>query len=304
MRAIVQYEYGGPDVLKMLDVEKPTVKDHELLVEVHYANIASGDMRINTLDAPGFIKPIMRLIFGWNKPRRSVRGISGSGRVVDVGRNVKNFEVGDRVYFINSLKAGVMADYVVLKETGKVVKIPESVSYQQAAPVAFGAMSAFHFINDSSVNERDEVMVYGASGSVGSYAIQLAKFYGAKVTAVCSEKNRSVIKELGADNIIDYRTTDLEELLTKYDIIFDAVNKIDKKEVAHLLKVDGKFLSIKNPTAEKVDRLLKLNRIMENEQLHSLIEKVYPFDMFVEAHKHVYSKHKVGNVLLEIKGSE
>lgn len=304
MKAIVQHKYGGPEVLEMLEVDKPSISDNDILIEVHYANIASGDMRVNTLGVTGILKFIMRLLFGWNKPRRKVRGISGSGKIVESGSRVSNFKVGDRVYFINSMKAGVLAEYLKLPSNGKVVTIPDNVSYEDAAPMAFGALTAMHFMNEKNVTEDDEILIYGASGSVGSYAVQLAKFYGGTVTAVCSEKNRDVMKSIGADNVIDYKTTDIKELLVSYDVIFDSVMKLNKSEVSHLLNANGKYLSTKSPTTEKVELLLKLNRIMSDGKIKSVIEKIYDFDEFREAHEHVYTGHKVGNVLVKIKGSE
>lgn len=301
MKAIVQNYYGGVDQLHLEDIETPTVKSKDVLVKVKACNIASGDMRINTLSVPGPLKVIMKLIFGWNGPRNKVRGISGSGEITEVGNAVTKFKVGDRVYFINSMKAGCMAEYVLLNDKSKMVIMPEEMSFTEAAPIAFGAMSAYHFINKDTIKKNDKVLVYGASGSVGSFGLQLAKYYGAHVTGVSSARNHEVLKELGCDEVYDYREQNISELNKEYDVIFDAVGKINKSFVEPILKKDGKYLSIKKPTAEKVDRLLALNKIYQEKGFISYIDKVYSFDAFKDAHQHVYDGHKVGNVVMSLE---
>ena len=188
MKAIVQKEYGGVDKLTIEEVEKPVISKNDVLVEVRTANIASGDMRINTLDLPKLFIPIIKLIFGFKGPRSQIRGITGSGIISEIGNNVEEYKVGEKIYFINSRKAGCLAEYVVLNKKSIIANIPDNISFNEAAPLAFGAMSALYFINETTIQKDDQVLIYGASGSVGSYAVQLAKFYGAIVTAVCSEK--------------------------------------------------------------------------------------------------------------------
>lgn len=301
MKAIVQYKYGGVDNLHLKEIEKPSYKDNEILIEVHAANIASGDMRINTLDVPFMLKPILRLVFGLKGPRKSVRGVTGSGIIVKTGSKVRRFKVGDRVNYINSMGAGCMAEFLVLKEKAVMAKINDNVSYIDAAPIPFGAMSAYHFINENTINKGQNVLIYGASGSVGSYATQLAKHYGANVTAVSSKKNHEVLKSLGADKLIDYRTEDFTKNKEKYDVIFDSVLKISKKKCKNVLKKDGKYLSVKSLTKEMSSRIETLNELLSNKKISTLIDKVYSIEDYQEAHSLVYSKHKVGNVVIEIK---
>lgn len=300
MKAIIQNTYGGPDTLHLVEVEKPTVIEKELLIQIKATNIASGDMRVNTLDVPTLLKPLMRLIFGWKGPRNKVRGISASGVVVDTGSNVTNYTIGDSVYFINSMKAGCLAEYITLTEKSILAKKPDNISYKEAAPIAFGAMSAIHFINRQNIQVGQQVLIYGASGSVGSYALQLAKHYGAEVTAVSSKKNHEVLLTLGADHVIDYHTVDFRKANKKYDIIFDAVGKLTKKSCKEVLQKNGKYLSIKLPTKESVLRLERLNEIIEKGDLKTLIDKVYPLEQYKEAHTHVYGGHKVGNVVIQV----
>jgi len=300
MKAIIQNKYGGSEMLELVEVDRPTITDKEILVELRVTNIASGDMRINTLDIPSILKPIMRLVFGWNGPRKKIRGITASGIVNAVGASVKEYKKGDRVYFINSMGAGCLTEFIVLTEKTVMTKIPDTVSFEQAAPIAFGAMSAYHFMNPQNIKKGDSVLIYGASGSVGTYAIQLAKYYGAVVTAVCSKKNHEVVLKLGADHVIDYKTSDFTNQNKKYDVILDAVGLLKKKSVKETLKSDGTFLSLKSITKEKKERLEILNAIMEDGKLHSEIDHSYSFDEFKEAHDHVYTKHKVGNVVIKI----
>jgi NADPH:quinone reductase-like Zn-dependent oxidoreductase len=298
MKAVTQNNYGGIEELTLTDIPKPMINNNEILIKTHAVNIASGDMRINTLSVPFYLKPIMRLVFGWKGPRRKVRGISASGVVAKIGSNISNYKIGDEVYFINSMKASCLADYVVLNEKSVMAKKPKNMSFVEAAPLAFGAMSAYHFINRKSIKKDDKVLIYGASGSVGSYALQLAKYYGAIVTAVSSEKNHPTLVTLGADHTIDYKQTDIASLTKKYDVIFDAVGKITKGKVKHILEKNGKYYTIKMPTKEQISRLIDLNEIIKANELQTLIDSEYSVEQFKEAHKKTYSGHKVGNVVI------
>jgi len=355
MRAVVLRAYGGPEQLSLESMPKAARRsERELLVRVHAANIASGDWRVNTLEVPGGAlgRFAVRLLFGWSGPRRQVRGISGSGVVVEAGAKVRNFAVGDRVYFINSMAAGALGDFVALAPTGMlmpavVAKIPAAparpigtpkvkkgdslalaqpaaqaereipeikvpLSFAEAAPLAFGAMSAFHFINEQTLHRPGmHVLVYGAAGAVGSYAVQLAKWYGANVTAVARATHHPSLLDLGANRVIDYTETDFRNELVgdglgaKYDLVFDAVmkGKIDKKSCQRVLASGGKFLTIASPTSEDPKKLQALNSIIEQGGLRTLLDKVYPLEEYREAHEHVYAGHKQGNVVVEIVGA-
>ena len=301
MKAIVQKKYGGIETLSLEDVKKPKIKDNQILIEAYSANISSGDMRINTLDVPAILKPIMKLIFGFKGPRRKVRGVTGAGIIVETGKNVTNFETGQRVYYINSMKAGCLAEFLVLNMNQVIAEIPRGVTFNQASPLSFGAMTALHYINQNTVKENDEILIYGASGAVGTYAVQLARYYGAIVTAVASQKNHDLLKALGAKDTIDYTKVDFTTLEKKYDMVFDTVMKTNKKNVKKVLKPRGKYKSTRTPTAEKVSRLLTINEIVSKGRLKTIIDKEYTLEDYKEAHMHVYSKHKVGNVVITIK---
>ena len=284
----------------MKEVEKPTISKNQMLIKVYAANVSSGDMRLNTLDVPLLLIPMVKLIFGFKGPRNQTRGISGSDVVSEIGSNIKEYKVGDKIYFINTIKAGCLAEYVVLNNKSIISKIPDNLSFNESAPLAFGAMSALHFINESTIQKGDQVLVYGASGSVGSYAIQLSKYYGATVTAVCSKKNHKIMQQIGADYVIDYHKTDFTKGNKKYDFVFDTVMKTAKKDVKKILFTNGKYKTTKSPSSEKIERLKKINQIIKEGKLITVIDKVYKLQNYKEAHEHVYSKHKIGNVIVEI----
>lgn len=300
MKAIIQNKYGGSETLELTDFIDPKITSMEVLIKIYSANIASGDMRMNTLQMPPGIRLLMRLIFGWNGPRKKIRGMTAAGEIVQIGKDVTRFTVGDRVNLINSMGASCLAEYISLNQKKIISVIGDNVTYAQAAPVSFGAMSAYHFINEKNIKEGDEVLIYGASGSVGSYAVQLARYYGAIVTAVCSKKNHDAIRELGATHLIDYKTTDFTKSTKKYDVIFDAVIKLKKANIKSSLKNNGKYLTIKMPTREKQERLDLLNKLMKEGHIQSLMDKEFKLEDFKQAHELVYSKHKRGNVVINI----
>jgi NADPH:quinone reductase-like Zn-dependent oxidoreductase len=301
MKAIIQKVYGDESTLQLDDTLPPIIKkSNDILIEVKYANISAGDKNINTLNLPQPIKTVMRLVFGFSGPRAKVRGISGSGVVKSVGTDVIGFKAGDHVNFINSINAGVMAEHLLLNSKSKISLVADNVNLEDAAPIAFGALTANHFVNEVSVKKGDSVLIYGASGSVGSYAAQLAKYYGAKVTGVASSKHHDKLKTLKLDYLIDYTKQDITKLETKFDLILDAVGFLPKSKTKNILEDKGKYLTIKSPTAENLTRLAFLNKILSEGKLITVIDKVYSLEEFREAHRKVYDGHKSGNVILRI----
>lgn len=299
MKAIIQKQYGGIETLEYVERNKPSVKNDDILVKVSYANISAGDKNINTMNVMFPLNIIMKLIFGIKKPKAEIRGISGSGIIEEIGSKVTQFKVGDHVNFINSMKAGVLADYLVLNERSKIAKLDNEVSLADAAPIAFGALSAHHFINKNTIKKGMKVMIYGASGSVGSYASSLSNYYGAEVTMVASQKHHTKLKVINGE-LVSYENDAHLKLNTKYDIIFDAVGKIKKKQVAKMLNKKGKFFSIKAPTKEDLVKLNDLNTLLKEKKIVTIIDKIYPFEAFKEAHQKVYDGHKTGNVVIGI----
>lgn len=301
MKAIVQFKYGQEDTLSLKEVIfNPSLLSHQILIKIHAANISSGDKNINTLALKFPLNLLIQLVFGVGKPRASIRGISGAGEVIEVGSKVTRFKPGQRVNFINSMKASVMAEYLTLDEKSIVASFDKNIEYKDAAPIAFGAMTAFHFINNKTVKKDDKILVYGASGSVGSYAVSLAAYYQGQVTAIASKKHHPALAVLPFKNIIDYQTHPLETMKGTYDIIFDAVGKLTKKDVKHLSSMKTKFFSVKSMTKEDTQRLVQLNALLKNKNIVTIIDQVYPLAQFKEAHRHVYQGHKTGNIILSM----
>lgn len=300
MKAIIQKRYGDEQTLELVEKKEPTiVKEDEFLIQMMVGNVSAGDYKINTLDVPFPINLVMRLVFGLRRPRQAIRGISGSGKVIKVGSAVTAVKPGDHVNVINSMKASVFADVLKLNEKSMYAKVDNQVSYRDSAPIAFGGMSAYHFINGDTIKEGSKVLIYGASGSVGSYAAGLAHAYGAHVTATASHKHHALLEGIGIDRLIDYQKEDPFSLADRFDLIFDAVGKISKKQVRHMLKDKGVYLSIKSITKEDKRRLEHLNKMLAMGTLKTVIDQTYPVAAFREAHRHVYDGHKTGNVLIE-----
>ena len=299
MKAIIQKQYGGTDTLEHVERHKPPVTKDAILVKVSYANISAGDKNINTMNVKFPLNIIMKLIFGIKKPKAEIRGISGSGIIEEIGSEVTQFRVGDHVNFINSMKAGVLADYLVLNERSKIAKLDHEISLADAAPIAFGTLSANHFINSHTIKKGMEVMIYGASGSVGSYAASLVNYFGGNVTMVASQKHHEKLKAIKGQ-IVTYENDAHLDITTKCDVIFDAVGKIKKNQVAKILNKKGKFFSIKAPTKEDLVKLNELNTLLKENKIQTIIDEIYPFEAFKEAHQKVYDGHKTGNVVIEI----
>jgi NADPH:quinone reductase-like Zn-dependent oxidoreductase len=301
MKAVVQTRYGGPERLEMITTSIPVIKDNQVLIQINATNVASGDWRINTATVPTPLKPILRLVFGFRGPRQKIRGISAAGSIVETGSKVTTYKKGDRVYFINSMKAGCLAEYTALKESSVMAQIPANISFVEAAPLAFGALSAYHFVNENTIQKNMKVLIYGASGSVGSYAVQFAKYYGAEVTAVASAKHHKALLNLEVNHLIDYNERDFRTDSIQYDFILDAVGKITKRSCKPVLLQGGTYCSVKSPTKEDSNRLKIINKIVEEGKMETLIDQIYPFEEFREAHTHTYDGHKSGNVVIRIQ---
>lgn len=301
MKAIIQNYYGDENALEVAEVSTPIIsKPNQFLVKVAYANISSGDKNINTLSQPFVIRLAIRLLFGWKGPKSKIRGISGSGIVEVVGSDVSNIKVGDQVNFINSMNAGVLAEYLLLTSESKFSLVDTTVDLVAAAPIAFGAMSAYHFINEQNLKEGDDVYIYGASGSVGTYDISLAMHFKAKITIVASQKHHEKLSVFPLQQVIDYQKQNPFETDQQFDVIFDAVGKIKKSDIQHLLKPNGKFYSIKSPTKEDTNRLAQLNEWLKRGTIKTIIDEVFDFEDFKRAHAQVYEGHKTGNIIIRI----
>ncbi|MFT4662515.1 MAG: NADPH:quinone reductase-like Zn-dependent oxidoreductase [Patiriisocius sp.] len=321
MKAITTREYGVPSVLTLEEVEKPTPKDNEILVKVHSTPVTSGDARIRALNVPFGFKFITRMLFGFNKPKQPILGVVFSGLVETVGKDVKEFVVGNEV-FGTSEKFGCHAQYVAIPEKGAITIKPTNLSFDDAAALPFGALTSLKYLRDlGKIKSGQKILVNGASGALGVYGIQLAKHFGAKVTGVCSGANVELVKSLGADEVIDYSTTDFTKNGKTYDIIYDTVGKITFKECKNSLSENGRMLLAASGLGQYLQVLLTsfskkkvvagvavFNRkdldvikdLATKGIIVPVIGKRFPFSEAEAAHTYVDKGHKVGSAVVVI----
>jgi len=301
MKAITQKAYGDASKLRLETLKSPLVaSSHDVLVDVYVANVSSGDKRINLFQETGLIRWMMGLVFGRTNPKHPVRGIAGAGIVKATGSKVTDVKVGDRINFIQSRSLGAMAEQVLLTRGSVYAKIAANVSFAQAAPIPFGAMSAMAFMNEQFVKPGMKVFIYGASGSVGTYAVSLAKACGARVTASARSLHQAKLGALKADQWVDHSKGEHVSLPQVYDIVFDANGSFSQIKAVPLLAQGGRYFSINSITSEEQRRLKELNDLAAKGKLPTIIDQAYPMEQFKQAHEHVYAGHKTGNVVLHI----
>ncbi len=308
MKAAVFNQYGRPQVLEVMDIEKPICKPHEILIKVMAAPVNSGDVRVRGLVVKGFMKIIMRLVLGLTKPRKPVLGSVFAGVVESTGSKVTKFTPGDRVFGSTGFQFGCHAEYICVRENSVVAKMPATVGYAEAAALPFGWQTAIHFLTRANIKDHKnaKVLVYGATGSVGVAALQLAKYYGATVTAAVSTRGIALAEALGADEIIVYDRQKLTNVQQKFDIVFDAVGKISNVERKLLLQKSGVFKTVGGLeiATERVEQLHLISKICNEGKCKPVIDKAYTLNEIVEAHRYVDTGRKKGNVVVIIGKEE
>ncbi|MFC1731127.1 NAD(P)-dependent alcohol dehydrogenase [candidate division KSB1 bacterium] len=321
MKAIVCTKYGPPEVLQLKEVNKPSPKNDEALIKVYASTVTTGDCRIRSFTFAKWFWLPGRIIFGLTKPRREIPGWELSGEIESVGKDVKLFKKGDKVFGYNKgiSFGGTNAEYKCLSEDRLVAINLAKLSYEEAAVISIGGLTALHFLRKGNIQEGQKVLIYGASGSVGTYAVQLAKYFGAEVTGVCSSRNFELVKSLGADNVIDYLKEDFTKKGQTYDIIFDTVSKISFSHCKSSLKQKGIYLTVDWPflqvlwtsltsnkkiiigmAPDKIEDLIFLKDLVEKKKIKPVIDKTYPLEQAVEAYRYADKGHKKGNVVINV----
>ncbi|MBN9390936.1 MAG: NAD(P)-dependent alcohol dehydrogenase [Chloroflexi bacterium] len=332
MKAIVANKYGSPEVLHLREVEKPVPKDNELLVRVRATTVSVGDYRMRSFNIPPLLWLPSRLALGITRPRNPIFGMELAGEVEAVGQAVTRFKAGDQILTSTMENGfGAHAEYKCLREDGAVVSKPASMSYEEAATLPVGANTALFYLQKANIQPGQKVLINGASGAVGTAAIQLAKHFGAEVTGVCSSANVEMVRALGADQVIDYANEDFTRNAQTYNIIFDTVGKLSFSKCKGSLAANGVYLTTMlslpiigqmlwgslvgkgkgkkkiwfgdiggRPTSERAKDLLFLNELIEAGKFKAVIDRCYPLDQIAAAYRHVETGHKRGDVVIKV----
>ena len=319
MKAVIYERYGPPEVLKIQEVEKPAAKENEVLVKVFAVAVTVGDVRLRKAD------PFMARTFnGLFKPKRKILGMNFAGVIEETGNRVKQFRTGEKVFGSTAFDFGSYAEYLTIMEDGVIAHMPPDTSYEEAAVVPFGALTSLHFLRKGKIGKGKKVLIYGASGSLGTAGVQLAVNFGAEVTGVCGTTNIELVKSLGAQKVIDYTKESIKDNNESYDIIYDAVGKSSFSECIKSLKKDGYYLRsvhmgiipiarglwtkmtsnkkiVGGISVERQEDLRFLAKMMEEKKFKPVIDKIYPLNEISEAHRHVDQGHKKGNVAVTIQ---
>ncbi len=330
MKAIVYTEYGPPDVLHLQEVEKPTPQDNEILIKVHATPVNFGDITARNFKAISprkFNMPFLfwlpaRLTFGFRKPKKRILGSEFAGEIEAVGKEVKQFKKGDSVFGYRAMNFGAYAEYLCVPEDGLVALKPPQITYEEAAAVPYGALTALNLLRKVNIQPGQKVLINGASGGIGSYAVQLAKHLGAEVTGVCSTPRVELVKALGADKVMDYTREDFTRSSESYDLIFDILGKSSFSACKRVLKPNGRYLlaSFKMKqlfqmlwtsitggkkvvcalSTEKKEDLLFIQGLVEAGKIKSIVDRCYPLEQAAEAHRYVETGYKQGSVVITV----
>jgi NADPH:quinone reductase-like Zn-dependent oxidoreductase len=327
MKAIVWTKYGPPDVLELREVEKPSPQDNELLIKIHATTVTAGDCELRSLKFPIYLSLPMRLWRGFSKPKEnSILGTELAGEIEAVGKDVKRFKEGDQVFGSAGMDFGTNAEYICLPEEpgemeGGVAIKPANMTFEEAATVPFGGRDALHFLRKGNIQSGQKILINGAGGSIGTFAVQLAKQFGAEVTAVDSTGKLDMLRSIGADHVIDYTQEDFNKSGEIYDVIFDVVGTISFSRSERSLKQNGTYL-LANPMSQMVrglwttmtsskkvimqtssptiEDLVFLRELIEPGKIKTVIDRSYPLEQTAEAHRYVEKGHKKGNVVITV----
>ena len=326
MRAVVYDRYGPPDVLRLEEVERPTPKEDEVLVKVHATTVNRSDVHTREANRSSglAISLLSRLVSGLRRPRQRILGSEFAGEVEAVGATVSEFAVGDQVFGSTGLTFGAHAEFMCTRDTGRIARMPAGMSFEEAAPICDGALNAQTCLTQADLRTGRSILIYGASGAIGTAGVQLARYYGADVTAVCSTKNLEFVRSLGADRVIDYTKEDFTKNGQTYDVIFDAVGKHSFKRCRGSLEPGGLYLPTDGPVnillalmpsrkgAKRVvfqipprqtkKDVLFLKELIEAGKFRPVIDRSYPLEDVVEATRYVETEQKTGNVVLTVSG--
>jgi NADPH:quinone reductase-like Zn-dependent oxidoreductase len=319
MKAVVFKKYGPPEVLKIKEIEKPTPKENEVLIKVHATSVTAADWRMRKTD------PFLaRMMNGFFRPKKfNILGIELAGEIEALGSAVTKFKPGDQIFGTTGFTFGAYAEYVCIPEDGSITQKPTNLNYGESAVIPVGMDTALFFLRtQGNIQSGQKILIYGASSSVGSYAVQLAKYYGAEVTAVCSASNHGWVKELGADKLIDYKTEDFTQNGETYDAIFDAVGKLSLfgsmkslkeggvfLDAVHMMKrsVQAKFATMRcskkilgGTATGLVEDLIFMKELVETGKIEPVIDRRYPLDEIADAHRYVETGRKKGNVIIDV----
>jgi NADPH:quinone reductase-like Zn-dependent oxidoreductase len=324
VRAAVYDHYGSPEVLRIAEVERPAPKDDEVLVKIHAATVNRSDAHTreaNRSNGP-LLMFVSRMLSGWSAPRQPILGTELAGEVVAIGESVRKFVVGDAVFAHTGFSFGAHAEYATVPENGRIALKPSNMSFEEAAAVTDGALNCLWCFRSANLRKDESILVYGASGSIGTAGVQLAKSFGARVTAVCNTKNVELVRSLGADEVIDYLKDDFTANGKAYDVIFDAVGKQSFGRTKNSLKPGGRYIATDHlgniflaawtarfgekrvifaiPPRYTQEDLLFLKQLIEAGRYRAVIDRRYPLEQVVEATRYVETQQKVGNVVLTI----